>query len=159
MTKRIVPVLAGFMVAAALAGGIVGAWLILDEDSSGAERGASIDEIVGAPGEWAGERVEVSGRVVSVYPTAFTIGTRGAELLVVVGDRAGGEHPVGPGDIGTRLGVRGVVERFDEQTELVPGEENEPRQGDAVMRADAIRRPVRGASDARLRGSPRRGLG
>jgi hypothetical protein len=113
--------------------------------SSGAERAGSIDEIVGAPGKWAGEPVVVSGRVVAVYPTAFTLGARGAELYVLVPDRAGAEHPIRAGDIGNPLRVRGVVERFDEQTELLPGEEKEPRQGDAVLRADAIQRPARGA--------------
>ena len=139
MTNRILATVAGFVVGGLLVVGFV-AWLVFDDESSGTERGASIDKIVGAPAEWSERRVEVSGRVVSVYPTAFTIGTRDAELLVVAADRSNGDGPIGPGDIGSRLRVRGVVERFDEQAELVPGGENEPHEGDAMLRADAIER-------------------
>lgn len=141
MSMRSLVAFAGLVAAVVVVA--VGAWLVFDDDSSGAEGGASIDEIVGAPADWAGERVEVSGRVVSVYPSAFTVGTRDAELLVLPEDR-GAERPVAPGDLGVHLVVRGVVERFDEQTELVPGERNEPREGDAVLRATAIERRAPG---------------
>jgi hypothetical protein len=41
--------------------------------------------------------------------------------------------------------VAGTVEVFDEQTELVPGEENEPREGDALLRASRIERRSEGS--------------
>jgi hypothetical protein len=114
MTMRSLLALGGLV--AALVVIAFGAWLVFDDESSGAERGASIDEIVGAPAAWAGARVEVSGRVVSVYPSAFTVGTRDAELLVLPED-GGAERPVRARDVGERLVVRGVVGRFDEQTD------------------------------------------
>jgi hypothetical protein len=117
------------------------AWRVVDDQSAGPERGASIDEIAGAPADWVGKRVEVSGRVTSVYPEAFTIGSADdAELLVIPGERS-----VGPGEIGVRMRVAGTVEVFDEQTELVPGEENEPREGDALLRASRIERRSEGS--------------
>jgi hypothetical protein len=138
MATRVLPAAAGFVLAALLiaAGSI---WLLIDDDSAGSERGASIDEIVGAPAEWAGREVVVSGRIISVYPRAFTVGTRNAELLVVLPEGAAAQ-PFGPDDIGARLRLRGAVERFDEQVELAPGEGDEPRQGDALLRARAVQR-------------------
>ena len=122
------------------------AWWLFDSESSGSARAASIDDIVGAPAEWAGEKVQVTGRVVSVYPGAFTVGSSDAELLVLPPAGDGSGRTVGPGDLGKRLRIVGTVRRFDEQVQLVPGPENEPRQGDAILRAQAIERVGGGAT-------------
>ena len=57
--------------------------------------------------------------------------------------RLAGMAAAGPwarGDLGDRLRIVGTVRRFDEQVELVPGPANEPRQGDAILRAEAVER-------------------
>ena len=67
------------------------------------------------------------------------MGTPDAELLVVLGNDHGAQ-PFGPDDIGAPLRLRGEIERFGEQVEIAPGGREEPRVGDALLRARAVQR-------------------
>jgi hypothetical protein len=139
MGSRMLPAAAGFLVAALLLA--AGVALLLDGDPTDPERSASIPAIVRSPQRWEGRAVLVSGRIVSVYARAFTVGTPEAELLVVLGDGHDAQ-PFGIDDIGAPLRLRGVIERFGGQLDIAPGRGDGSRANGPLLRAQALQRRV-----------------
>jgi len=99
----------------------VAVWIVLaaDEDSAGADRGVTLDEVVDEPRAYAGQTATVSGLVseTDVAPGVFTLGEDGR---VVVLAQQGVEAPAGVSE-GDAVQVEGRVEMVS--AELADAEE------------------------------------